>query len=257
MIKKICTLMFLFLALTVSSGQEITLLKNFNPKAKELIHNLNYSGESLILQSEKSIIKIDFFNEDYEKIIEINDYEAQISLDEIPIGKFVIEVKLDNKIIVMDIIKYKQIDHTDNSNLTHNNEETAEGKGMMLDDKLNLIKLTPKNSIEFLLTREKAKINRNKKEKFYWTLTKINNESGASKTMKLVQKESAERMILKNKIEHNSASGKLNELIIWEVYDTTKFMENQVSNPDFVYSSSSDIFNTSPYYSTKKDIQKP
>jgi hypothetical protein len=75
--------------------------------------------------------------------------------------------------------------------------------------------------------------------------------------MKLVQKESAERMILKNKIEHNSASGKLNELIIWEVYDTTKFMENQVSNPDFVYSSSSDIFNTSPYYSTKKDIQKP
>jgi len=253
MTRKICTLLILFLTI-ITNGQNVTLLKNFNPKAAELIHNLNNSNDSLVIQSKKTIIKVDIFNEDYEKMIEINDNEAQISLDEIPIGKFVVEVKLEDKIIVMDIIKYEQMD---NSNLTQNNEETAEGKGMMLDEKLNLIKSAPKNSIEFLLTREKSNKKRNKKQTFFWTLTKVNNESGSSKTMRLVMKESVEKMILRNKLENNSTSGKLNELIIWEVYDTTKFMENQVSNPDFVYSSTSDVFNTSPYYSTENNIQNP
>ena len=73
--------------------------------------------------------------------------------------------------------------------------------------------------------------------------------------MKLVNKESVDRMILKNKQENNSASGKLNELTVWEVYNTTKFMKYQVSNPNFIYSITSDLFNTSPYYTTEDKIQ--
>jgi hypothetical protein len=73
--------------------------------------------------------------------------------------------------------------------------------------------------------------------------------------MKLVDQESVNRMITKNKIEHKGTSGKSNELIVWEVYNTSKFMEHQVSNPKFVYSLNSEYFNTTPYYSTKIGIQ--
>ena len=256
MSKTICTLLILFSTVIIYS-QNITLLKNFNPKAKELKHSLNTTGDSLIMQCEKTIFKVEIFNEDYEKTIIVENSEAQIPLKDIPVGKFVVEAKLADKIIVMDLIRYDFINDKSTSITSLDKKEIAEGKGMMLDEELNVIKNSPKHSIEFILTRCKTKNNTNKNQKFYWSATKVNNESGSNKTMKLVNQESVDRMILKNKQEYNSTSGKLNELIIWEVYNTSKFMENQVSDPDFVYSSTSDLFNTSPYYSTENSIQNP
>ena len=252
MIKSVTTLL-LFSTLFIS-GQNITLLKNYNPKAKELKHNLNKTNDSLILGSENSILKVEIFNEDYENIIIVEADEAKISLNDLPIGKFVVETKLTDKTILLDIIKYKDFSNTTNSSVLNEKKNVAEGNGMMLDESLNLVERPPARSLGSLLNRGKTKIQSPKKQKFYWTITKTNNESGASKTMRLVDEESVERMILKNKIENKSASGKLNELIVWEVYNTSKFMEHQVSNPDFVYSMSSEFFNTSPHYSSESKI---
>jgi hypothetical protein len=232
-------------------GQNITLLKNFNPKAKELKHSLNPTGDSLVLGCEKTILKIDIFNEDYEKTVVVEGYNAKISLTDLPAGKFVVEAKIVDKIILINIIKHDYLNEPTNADIS----DIAEGKGMMLDEGLNIIKSSPNTSIEYILTGAKRQKSLNKNQKFYWVITKVNNESGSSKTMKLVNQESADRMILKNKLENQSASGKLNELKVWEVYNTTKFMSQQVLNPDFIYSLESDFFNTTPYYSTQNNIE--
>ena len=248
--KRIYTLLILFITLSIYS-QNATLLKNYNPKVRELKHNLNYAGDTLILASEKTILKVDIFNEDYEKLVVIEAFNAQIPLRDLPEGKFVVEVKLVDKVILMDIIKYNDTNETENSSIS----DVAEGQGMMLDEGLNIIKNAPNTSIEYILTREKKRNTSNNSQKFYWILVKINNESGSNKTMKLVDQKSADRMIVKNKLENSSTFGKFNELIVWEVYNTSKFMEQQVLNPDFMYSLTSDLFNTTPYYSTQKSVQ--
>jgi hypothetical protein len=239
MIQKICILAILFSTVVVC-GQNITLLKNNHPKAKELKHHLNTTKDSLLLACEKTIIQVDIFNEDYENILIVEDSSAQISLNEVPAGEFFVEVKLADKIIVMNLIKPDHID-----NLT----ESKVGHSKNYDHK------TSSKSIAYLLTGGKRENTTSKRQKFYWTITKVNNGKITSKTMKLVDKETADRMISKNKLEQNSISGKLNELSVWEVYDTKKFMELQVSNPDFIYSAKSAIFNTNPYYRTETSIQ--
>lgn len=250
MIKNISLLLILFLTF-ISQSQNITLVKNTNPKAKELIHNLNPTNDSLVLSCENKIIKVDIFNEDYDNIIEVEDFSTKISLREMPVGKFVIQTKLNDKIIVIDLIVYNKFEDTSNSE----SAEIAEGNGIMLDEGLNIIESNPKNSVAFMLTREKPKKQNCKSQKFFWTETQIKNMSGSNTTRKLVDLESAERMIRKNKQELNSDTGNLNELTVWEVYNTSKFMKNQVSNPDFVYSSTTDLFNTTPYYTSSKTNQ--
>ena len=254
MIKSIFTLLILFSTLIVN-GQNAILLKNFNPKAHDLEHSLNTTKDSLILGYEKSILNVEIFNEDYEKMVTVEDTETQISLSDLPAGKFVVHAKLEDKIIVMGLLKRDPIRDANNSNMSLNKEEIAEGKGMMLDEGLNVIKRAPKHSIEFIFTRGKAKKQTPKKQKFYWISFKINNESGSSRTMKLLNQESVDKLISRNKKEYNSISGNSNELIVWEVYDTTRFMEKQMSNPDFMYSSESDFFNSTPYYIKKNSIK--
>lgn len=249
MIKNISTLLILFSTI-INYGQNFTLIKNKHPKAKELIHHLNSTRDSLMLECEAKILKVDIFNEDYEKVVTVEDFKIQISLKDVPVGKFVIEAKLIDKIIVMDLIRQNTICK---ASLTKN--ETAEGKGMMLDESLNVISKSPNKSIEFILTGVKAKKQITKKQRFYWVLTKVNNESGSSKTMRLLNKVYVDRLILKHKQELNSVSGKLNKLTVWEVYNTTKFMEHQMLNPDFFYSLHSDLFNTTPYYATENTVQ--
>ena len=256
MFKNIFTVLTL-LSSVIIYGQNITLLKNFNPKAKELKHSLNTAGDSLIITCEKTILQVEIFNEDYEKLIIVKGFETQITLDDIPIGKFVVEAKLADKNIVMDLIKHDHFNDRSNSTLSNDKKEIAGGKGMMLDEKLNIIKSSPNKSIEFILTRGKTKKQTTENQKFYWTITKVNTESGSSKTMKLVNQESVDRMILKNKLEYKSTEGKLNELIAWEVYNTTKFIKHQVSDNNYMYSQSSDFFNTAPYYTSKNNLQNP
>ncbi|BAO74923.1 hypothetical protein [Winogradskyella sp. PG-2] len=251
MIKKIYTLLILC-STVFGYGQHITLLKNYNPKAQELKHSLNHSRDSLLMECESTILKIEIFNEDYEKTTIVDAPEIKISLIDLPAGKFVIEAKLVDKSIIMDLIKY-DFEYKKSTQ----SKEVAEGKGMMLDENLKLIKSTPKRSIESLLTRGKRKKITDRKQKYYWVINEVNNDLGARKTMKLVNQESADKMIKRNRLENNSVVGKLNELTVWEVYNTQQFMKRQISNPDFVYSSSSDFFNVDPYYSKETSIQNP
>ncbi len=246
MITRICTL-FIFFSTFISYSQDVTLLKNFNPKVKELKHDLNYSKDSLSLKCESKIMKVDIFNEDYEQSFEIKDFQTLIPLKDIPVGKFVVEVYLTNKIAEMHIIKH----NLDNS-LTRSERgiDIAEGQGMMLDEELNVIKSPPKNSIEFLLTRSKANQSSRVKQKFFWVILEVNTGNNSYKSMKLVNESIATKMISRNKLVRKTSYGKLNKLSVWEIYNKTEFMKKQASNPDYINSSSSDLFNVVPYYMT-------
>ncbi|WP_179339722.1 hypothetical protein [Winogradskyella ludwigii] len=161
MIKNIFTLIVLLSALNIYS-QEFILLKNTNPKAKELKHNLNTAKDSLILNSETKILQIDIFNEDYENIITVNGFTSKISLANIPEGKFVVEAKLSDKTIILGLMRRNYQKEQKNATLPFTNNDIAEGKGMMLDEELNIIKSAPNQSIAYLLTRTPVKKHRTK-----------------------------------------------------------------------------------------------
>ncbi|WP_458627689.1 hypothetical protein [Winogradskyella sp. PC D3.3] len=254
MIKNISTFLVL-LSTSISFSQNVILFQNTNPNAKELKHHLNVTKDSLLLECESKIKKVEIFNEDFEQIIIVDAHNIQISLKDIPKGNFNIETKLDQKIIVLELVIQNTINDISSTNLYHNKESIIEGKGMMLDEELKVIKSSPNKSIEFILTGGKTKSHHNKNQNYFWTETQINNESGSSKTMRLVDQKSAEKMIRRHQLEINSNPGKFNKLTIWEVYNKESFMENQVSNPDFIYSSQTDSFNPNPYYSTTSSLQ--
>ncbi|MDN3493831.1 hypothetical protein [Winogradskyella bathintestinalis] len=249
MIKNICTLVILLVAVN-NYGQNITLLKNNNPKAKDLSHQLNAAKDSILLACKTKILQVDIFNEDFEKIIIIDNYEAKIYLGDIPEGKFVLETKLEDKVVLIGLMRHTDLQTSE----IHYNKDINEGKGMMLDESLKVITKVPNKSIAFILTGSKPKHPTYKNQKFYWAVRKINTKSGANRTMQLLDKTSVDRMILKHKEQLKRVAGRHSELMIWEVYDTSKFMEHQVSNPDFFYSLNSDLFNTIPYYSTNNKV---
>ncbi len=87
-------------------------------------------------------------------------------------------------------------------------------------------------------------------QKSYWVLEETNNGNGSHKTMRLVKEDAVMKMIEKNKLESKTSFGKLNKLTAWEVYDTVNFIKAQVENPNYINSSSSDLFSVVPYYTT-------
>lgn len=239
----------------ITFGQHATLLKNYNPKVKELKHQLNTRQDSLILECETPILKVDFHNEDFEKVVSVDGNSAKITLTDLPEGKFVVEVKLVDKIVLMHILIHQEFNSSFASIAQSENKDIAEGKGMMLDEGLNVITSPPNMSLEYILNQRKKENNSRKKETLYWTVIRINNESGSSKTMRLVDKKSVDRLIMRNKLQHQNGLGKHNELTVWEVYNTAKFMEHQLENPDFIYSLSSEYFNTTPYFTSQQTAQ--
>ena len=65
MMRKLYTIVFLLLTM-LSYCQKSTLLQNVNIRAKELKHSLNKTGDSLILEAERTIYRVEIFNRDFE-----------------------------------------------------------------------------------------------------------------------------------------------------------------------------------------------
>ena len=289
MYKTLIKLLIFFLTVTLN-GQTTVLLKNFNPKAKELKHQLNKSRDSLILSCEQPILKVDIFNEDFEMIVTVEGSNTKIPLHNLPIGEFVVEAKLEDKIILMEIVRYEidtsseqasiqqneklyesgtmldenmkpiksssnnriekryEIDTSSEQASIQQNEKLYES-GTMLDENMKPIKSSSNNRIENMLSPGKVKKSKNTK-KFFWVVLIKNDKTGSSQTMKLVDESLVTKLIKRNKLEVNNAKDKINELRVWEVYDTSKFMRAQLADPNYFTSSSSELFNVIPYYVT-------
>lgn len=99
-----------FLLLTSSVyGQKSTLIQNVNVRAKELKHSLNKTGDSLILEGERTIYKVVIFNKDYEQSLTVKDSKIIIPLNNIPVGRFVIEAAMPDRLIVITLLRNEAI----------------------------------------------------------------------------------------------------------------------------------------------------
>lgn len=241
--KKGCAILFLFLTLWCY-GQNSTLLQNIDYRAKELKHSLNKTGDTLILNSERDIIKVDIFNSDFEKTFLVNDRSTKIPLVNFPNGRYVTQVKVHDKLIIITLLR-----HTPNNNNTITQVEDKE-----LEQDYSNSNFEAHNGSESkqlsadLSSKEPVKFVR-----FYWIVRHINKGHSSSKLMRIGDKKDVERMIAQHKIDLKSKAGKRNQLVIWEVYNTSEFMRFKRRNPDYANVEDSECFNTIPYYESRSE----
>ena len=221
-------------------GQKSTLIQNINDRATELKHNLNHSRDSLILEGQRLIDRVTIFNDDFEKTFEVKHNKANIPLHNIPVGRFITEVKLNDKLIIITLLRHETLKTTSNVSVSR--------KVVDVNNKSFLAShIESKGKIESLPETTKKPI---KVARFYWIVNKIYKGHSSRKIMKIGDKKAVAKMIQQNEIDLKTKSGKYNELTIWEVYDTTKFMRYTRQNPDYANSESVDFFNTVPFFHT-------
>lgn len=107
--KLLYTLVFVLLTSLVY-GQKSTLFQNVNVRAKELKHNLNKTGDSLIFKCERTVYEVVIFNDDFERVIKVRDTEAKIPISDVPVGRYIVEALLSDKLIVITLIRNEPFD---------------------------------------------------------------------------------------------------------------------------------------------------
>ncbi len=238
--KSILTKNLFILALTFFSvfvyGQRAIFEKNVNKRAEALEQALNKNGDSLVLKSEKTIQQVDIFNKDYMKTFNINGNEAKIDLSLIPEGRFIVQARLGKKRIVM----YLKIHETLENNATKTELATLD------ETDISSVEIEEAKLSETIASVEES----SKKPVSYWVVYESVGGSGSYKTMSLERKDDVAKMISKNKLEINTKIGKNNKLVVYEVYNISKFMRKQLRNPNYFSSSKSKFFNVEPYYTS-------
>ncbi|WP_299125121.1 hypothetical protein [uncultured Winogradskyella sp.] len=120
--RRLYTFAFLLLT-TLGYGQKSTLLQNVNTRAKELKHKLNDTGDSLILKCERTIYRVEIFNKDFEKSLIVKDSKVKIPLKDIPVGRFVVEAVLPDRLIVITLLRNEIINNP--VNITRPNRKVS------------------------------------------------------------------------------------------------------------------------------------
>lgn len=240
-------LAFTMLCSILGYSQQITFYENVNYRANTLLQSLNKSEDSLLLESKTAqILKVDIFNDDFSESIEVFSNSTKINLKTLPIGSFVIQAKVDKQWIIMYLEKTEE----DKITSTHNHEDikiTSTHKSTKAID----------NTVITSSSQSKSnKITKKENSLYYWVIIESNSSFGSSKSMRLEYKDGVERLISKNKLELKSNVGKNNTLIIYEVYNKSKFMDNQFRNPTFYKSEDASKFlNIKPLYASNEAIE--
>ncbi|WP_339755010.1 hypothetical protein [uncultured Winogradskyella sp.] len=227
------------------SGQKSILLQNINVRANELKHGLNKSGDSLILEGKRIINKVEIFNNNFEKTFIVENHNAKIPLNNIPIGRFVTEVKVDDKLIIITLLRNESFEKLPE---VSTEKEYAQNKNALASQ-------NEASGTTLSISNSEGKLNKQliKSVRFYWIVYKINKGHSSSKIMKIGDRKSVTKMIRQNKIDLKTKSGKYNELTIWEVYDTSKFMRYKRQNPDYANAKEVDCFNTVPFFQSQTE----
>ncbi|WP_178985824.1 hypothetical protein [Winogradskyella helgolandensis] len=90
----------------------------------------------------------------------------------------------------------------------------------------------------------------------YWVIYKMDNGSTSEKVLKIADQETVDRMIRKIEIDMKTSSGRLNELTVWQIYNTTNFVQHKRRNKKNYMNIDSDSFNLVPYFKVTQDSDK-
>lgn len=221
-------ILFFLISTLFSFGQKTTFEENINYKARLLKQEFNENNDSLTLSSDKIITQVDIFNDDYIETIDINDNEANINLGELPLGEFVIQARVEKKRIIMYVTRTELLDHNISNTRSINNSPTEIEATVKIQEQSNAEK-------KFITAG-------------YWVIYERNSKMGSYKSMRLEDEYVVKKMIARNRLELNTDIGKNNKLLVFEVYNTSEFMRNQLKNTDYINSEDSEIFNNIPFY---------
>ena len=241
----------------LSYGQQITFYKNINYRASLLEQNLNEGRDSLVLKSTGDPIqKVEIFNKNFSKSYDVANHKTKIDLKTLPLGSFVIQARMGEKWIVMSIKKNEEPKIALSGKKEANKEKDIDYNSVAFEHKSHNISSIDQKAKEIDYKginppNLKPDDNLKKKSSIYcWVVSESNSSFGSNKSMRLEYKEDIAKLISKNKLELKSSVGKNNKLLIYEIYNTTKFMPNQLKNPVYYKSEKSEFFNVVPVYAS-------
>ncbi|MEY8848023.1 hypothetical protein AB9K26_04370 [Psychroserpens sp. XS_ASV72] len=222
------TLSFVLISI-FSYCQQLAFQKNINYKAQFLQQSINAQKDSLILKSTgDKILQVDIFNDKYSKSVDVNSNVSKINLTSIPKGKYVVQARVDGKWIVM------YMDKREDHKIT-----PLTGKEITTN---NTIATPKQNRMNSAKTQTPT---------YFWVVSESNSNFGSNKSMRLEHKDDIAKLISKHKLEKKSKIGENNTLAIYEVYNTSEFMDKQMKNPDYYkYAENSSSFNEEPLFAT-------
>jgi len=243
MIKKYS--LFVFIITTqFSYGQGITFQKNYSSTASELlvVQKLNKNGDSLILESDRKIIQqVDILNEDYLETIKVDSVKGKINLKKLPNGNYVIQARIGRHWIVMSMMKRNHI----SAGLNFSD--------IKIDAKLNYATLRAKALRgDTSPTKENLIGNQLEENTLYWVVYESNSQFSSVKTMSLKYADEIYDLISKIELEVKSEIGKNNRLFVYEVYNQSEFMIEQLRNRKYYKKGKSEFFNVFPLYDSEK-----
>ncbi|MGB6268890.1 MAG: hypothetical protein WBF67_07765, partial [Olleya sp.] len=99
-------LITLFFSTFAFAQKFTTINKNLNSSANGFKHDLNSSGDSIIMKSDKQIYRISFLSHKQKESVEIDlgSLEANIPLYHFEEGRYTVEVYREDMIIDFDIV---------------------------------------------------------------------------------------------------------------------------------------------------------
>ncbi|RNC87667.1 MAG: hypothetical protein ED556_00310 [Winogradskyella sp.] len=260
MVRFLSFLSLIFISYFVQA-QKTTLIQNVNFRAKELKHHLSEDLDSLILKGERTIYTVNIFSKDYDTSVTVYDKEVSIPLYDLGIGRYVVEVMLYDKRIIITLFRNESyvVPLPDEEQLLTIAEDNAEPNLNLEELEINN-RATPKyfnnRSISDLLNyrrpkKEKVVVKKKKKVAKYnfWVINIVNSSQSSRVTRKMATLKEVERLIELNQLEIKTFKGQSNVLVIWQVYDSNKFLR-QLNNDERYLKTDSPYFNKTPYYTT-------
>ena len=193
----------------------------------------------MILGAERKIHSVAIFNSNFERRFLINNNSALIPLTEIPMGRYTTEVKLNDKLIIITLLRNEPLVMTSEfiESTLYQSETFESVKGINEAAGKNLDEQTKKKEVAG-----------------YWIECKIQNGNSSRFIRRAGDINIALAMIEQNKLDIQTRLGKFNELTIWEIYDKKEFMKFKRLNPNYADATSSDAFNVDPYFNTIRDL---
>lgn len=217
---KILCVSFLLFSPLFSASQKSVIFKNVNVLAKELSHKLNKTGDSLVLNGERNISKVEVFNSKFSAEYRIGAKSTEIPLQDLPLGRYVVLVRLPDLSIAITLLRNESYEGFD----PINTRERLYAK----TNKLNTSKKRSSNReidenalAKAELEGKKNKINPSE------TLPKYSRKDPVSRDKKLAEKAIAltklrdERAAKKAKYSNRNSRETKNEILIRKAKENT------------------------------------
>lgn len=257
-------LLFTIVLILLSSiiyGQNSTLYQNVNSRAKELKHNLNKTGDTLIFSCARTIFEVVIYNDDFERVVRVRDLEARIPIADVPVGKYMVETLLRDKLIVVTLLRNEDIEPQEPKELIAEVAKPIEKPVAVSKPKSPISSQSSIKKPNLAAAGKKPKTVRKRRPKpevkrtitkkpqpTYWIVYIINKGTSTEKTERLADQATVDYLIRKIKIDMRSATGRLNELSVWKVNNPTEFLRHKKQNKSDFTNVASDSFKTEPYF---------